>query len=72
MMKFQSLKSLVAAAYAGDELTQQRHERAKVAAGKKEFSRNEMAKAITQDEIFKRFLFANLPGITARAMPHGR
>ncbi len=68
MMKFQFLKSLVAAAYAGDELTQQLHERAKVAAGKKELSRNEMAKATAQDNLFKRFLFANILEITVQAI----
>lgn len=62
-MKFPLFQSLIAPDLAGNELTQQLHERAKDAASKKQFSLVEMAKATTQDEIFKHFLLANMASI---------
>jgi TRADD-N domain-containing protein len=62
-MNFPFFQSLIAPDFAGDELTQQLHARAKDAAGKKDLYLGEMAKADEPDEIFKHFLLANMASI---------
>jgi Cyanobacterial TRADD-N associated 2-Transmembrane domain len=62
-MKFPLFQSLIAPDLAGNELTQQLREHAKDAASNKQLSLVEMAKATTQDEIFKHFLLANMASI---------